>query len=91
MHTHLRDVTRAFGIGEATLDTWREAAHAERTDRQLAEAVLRLIAEWENSAWSRNEFRTRARQLIPPLPPPPRRPNDTSIYDAGLRGQRRRG
>lgn len=87
----MRDVTRAFGIGEATLEDLREAAMAERVDRQLADAVLRLIAEWETSAWTRNEFRTRARDLLPATPPPSRRPEGESLYEAGLRGQRRRG
>ena len=91
MRTHMREVARAFGIGEATLEDLREAAMAERVDRQLAVAVLGLIDQWETSAWTRNEFRTHVRALLPATPPPPRRPNDESIYDAGLRGQRRRG
>ncbi len=100
MPSNLRDVASDFGRGLATLETLRGAARAERNDRQLAEEILKLIADWENSAWkdsvrSRDDLRARAKQLVPPAPPAPpaatsrRRPAE-SIYEAGLRGQRRR-
>lgn len=97
MRSGLRDVVRAFSLGEITLDMLRAAALAERVDRGLAERVLGLVAEWERSAWAgkdtgRSELRYRAKQLIPPEPPAPemRRPPGESIYEAGIRGQRRR-
>lgn len=98
---NLRDVSREFSRGAATLDTLRNAARAEPTDRQLAAELLRLIAEWEAGAWTwtdsgraKSELRWRVKQLVPPPAPPPtpsRRPPGESMYDAGLRGQRRRG
>lgn len=104
MPADLRDVTRDFGRGDATLETLRAAAHAERIDRRLADAILRLIADWERkpgreTALTRNLLRARVEDLVPPAPPPPpppsaaehRRPPGESIYEAGLRGQRRRG
>ena len=91
MQTRLRDVTRAFGIGEATLEDLREAANAERVDRQMADEVLRLIADWERRQYPRNELRSHVRSITPPPPPPSRHPPGESLYDAGLRGQRRRG
>lgn len=100
MPPDLRDVTRDFGRGQTTLESWRGAARAERDDRQLAAEVLKLIADWENSAWrdsvrSREDLRARAKQLVPAAPAAPpasasRRGPKSSIYDAGLRGQRRR-
>ncbi|HEV2060949.1 MAG TPA: hypothetical protein VGR11_16485 [Solirubrobacteraceae bacterium] len=101
MPPNLRDVTRDFGRGEATLESLRAAARAEHRDRQLANEILTLIGEWENSPQkdsvrSRDDLRARAKKLVPPAPPDPpastsRRPPGESIYDAGLRGQRRRG
>lgn len=98
---NLRDVTREFGRGETALETLRAAARAEGVDRRLADDILRLIGEWEKgpstgSAWSRNELRARAKQLIPPDAPaatePPRRKDPTeTMYAAGVRGQRRNG
>ena len=100
MPPNLRDVTRDFGRGQTTLESWRGAARAERDDRQLAAEVLKLIADWESSAWkdsvrSREDLRARAKQLVPAAPAAPpesasRRGPKSSIYDAGLRGQRRR-
>ena len=103
MLPNLAEVARTFGRGEATLDTLRLAASADRADRRLADTLLALIAEWESSAykdtvWSRNELRARASQLAPPVPVAPltapvsarlREPAE-SIYEAGLRGQKRR-
>ena len=100
MPANLRDVTRGFGRGEATLESLRGAAHAERSDRQLADQVLQLITAWETSAWkdsarSRDDLRVRVGDLVPPDPPTPpaaassRKPGE-SIYEAGLRGQKRR-
>lgn len=97
MPPNLRDVTREFGRGEATLETLRQAARAERLDRPVADQILRLITDWENSPGSetdraKNELRARVKQLVPPEPPPSasRREPGESIYAAGLRGQRRR-
>ena len=100
MSTNLRDLTRAFGRGEATLESLRGAARAERDDRQLADEVLTLITHWENSpvkdtARARDDLRVRAKKLVPPDPPAAtvsksRREPAKSIYEAGLRGQRRR-
>lgn len=102
MAPDLRDVTREFARGEATLETLRAAARSERSDRQLAEAVLQLIARCESAARTdsararaRDDLRDRAKQLVPAAPAAPagstnRRPPGESIYEAGLRGQRRR-
>jgi len=100
MAADLKDVTRDFGRGQTTLENLREAARAESRDRQLAGALLQLIAEWESTAVtvsvrSRSELRARIRQLVPPEPPASPassgRPDPAeSIYAAGLRGQRRR-
>ncbi|MGH2919343.1 MAG: hypothetical protein ACRDLS_12220 [Solirubrobacteraceae bacterium] len=97
MPSNLADVTRDFGRGEAPLEALRRAAHAERSDGRLADEILRLIAEWESgawtaSSWSRNELRARAKQLVPAAEPAPpaRQDPTTAMYEAGLRGQRRR-
>lgn len=97
MQPGLRDITRDFARGEAPLEALRAAARAEPVDRRLADEILALISEWERSAWvasawSRNELRARAKQLVPPAPPaePSRQDAAASMYEAGLRGQRRR-
>lgn len=100
MPQDLRDVTRAFGRGEATLETWRRAALGETSDRHLAGEILRLIAEWESSPLKdtvryRNEMRARAKKLAPAPSAEPstsrsRAEPGESLYAAGLRGQRRR-
>ncbi len=96
MPPDLRNVTREFARGETPLEALRQAARAERSDRRLADEILKLITEWEDSAWdsalSRNELRARAKQLVPPPPPEPTSRQDAtaSMYEAGLRGQRRR-
>ena len=87
----LSDITRKFACGEVSLLDWRDAAHRERFDRQLSEKVLSLIAQFENSMWTRNDLRSRARELVPAERPAARRRPAESIYEAGLRGQRRRG
>lgn len=98
MRHSLKNVTREFVLGVATLGTWREAARAEPVDRRLADEILRVISDWENTSWpdiarARNELRERAERLVPPAPPdePERRKQDpaTAMYEAGLRGQRR--
>lgn len=97
----LKDVTRAFGRGEATLESLRAAARGELYDRQLAGEIIRLISDWENSAWkdsarSRGDLRANIKALVPPAPTvaspglTSRRKPRESIYEAGLRGQRRR-
>jgi hypothetical protein len=101
MQPNLREVTREFGRGSVSLETLRAAAHAEHGDRGLAGEVLRLISEWESRGLTQNdrfrgELRMRVKQLVPVDAPPPagstnRRPAGESLYDAGLRGQRRRG
>ncbi len=101
MAQNLTHVTRAFGRGEATLETLRAAARAERGDRRLAETILQLITDWENSGWtdsevSRTQLRIRVKQLVPAAPTTPpastyRRDPSESLYAAGLRGQKRRG
>lgn len=101
MALDLKDVTRAFGRGEATLESLRAAARAEPYDRQLAGEIMRLISDWENSAWkdsarSRDDLRANIKSLVPPAPTASspastsRRQPRESIYEAGLRGQRRR-
>jgi hypothetical protein len=88
MPPNLRDVTRAFARGEATLATLRGAARAERMDRHLADAILKLIADWEtgartDSARSRNELRDRAKRLVPSAPAVASRPDaTTAMYEA---------
>lgn len=102
MPSGLRDVTRDFSRGVVTLGAWRAAAQAERVDRNLADRILALIAEWETTAWpdtgrARKELRARAEQLVPAAPPaaaePPSWRGDkdptAAMYDAGLRGHKR--
>jgi hypothetical protein len=99
MPTNLRDVARDFALGQVALETLRRAAHAEAVDRRLADELLKAIADWENSpspqgAYARNELRARAKQLVPSGPPAePEASRNTdptaSMYEAGLRGQRR--
>ncbi len=99
MPPNLRNVTRDFVLGVATLGTWREAARAEPVDRRLADEILKTISTWEATTWpdlarARNELRTRAEQLVPAAPlesPESKRKVDptTAMYEAGLRGQRR--
>lgn len=102
MPPSLRDVTRDFALGEATLEALRAAARAERGNRPLADEILRLIGVCERSGRTdsarvraMHDLRDRARALAPPGPDKPasdaRRPPGESIYEAGLRGQRRRG
>jgi hypothetical protein len=82
----------------------RAAARAENRERELASAVLRLIMQWESGGLTdtvraRDDLRTNVKALVPaaaPEPPPPApgdRPRATglSLYEPGLRGQRRRG
>ena len=102
MPPSLRDVTRDFALGEATLETLRAAARAERSNRPLADEILRLIGECERSGRTdsarvraMHDLRDRAKALAPPGPAAraasdARRPPGESIYEAGLRGQRRR-
>lgn len=87
MSPELREVARQFGIGNATLEDLREAASDERINRRAADEMLKLIAEWEHRGGSRNELRTRVRDLIPP---PPRHPDGGTFYDAGIKAQQRR-
>jgi hypothetical protein len=99
MAMKLRDVTREFSLGDVSLEMLRTAAHAEIAERDLADKLLKLIGEWErsawpNSAWSRNELRDRAKQLVPPAPEPTRRrltgaEAAASMYETGVRGRRR--
>ena len=78
---------RNFALGNATLEDLREAALAERIHRETAQEVLKLIGQWaNNSARSRNELRMRVKELIPP---PPRRNEGETFYDAGLKAYRR--
>ncbi len=98
MPSRLREVTQEFARGDSTLEALRLAAREEIRDRVIADQVLLLISDWENStaeksAWSRNELRESAGKLVPaPLPPPPEKKDYTkNMYDTGLRGQRRRG
>lgn len=99
MRPNLRNVTRDFVLGVVTLGTWREAARSEPANRNLADEILRVISEWENTTWpdiarARNELRERAERLVPAAAldePATRRKQDptTAMYEAGLRGQRR--
>lgn len=103
MPANLRDVARAFGRGEATLEMLRAAARAAPGDRQLADQVLKLIMDWESSGLthtvrSRTDLRMRVKALVPAPPPAPnapapgerRRASGNSLYEPGLRGQKRR-
>lgn len=74
----------------------RVAAQREPIDRTVADALLKLITDWErdgrsNSPYARNELRERAGLLVPAAPDPSSRPKDytKNMYDTGLRGQRR--
>jgi hypothetical protein len=99
MPTRLRDVAHDFALGQVALETLRRAAHDEVVDRRLADEILKAIADWERSpspqgAYARNELRARAKQLVPSAPaaePEAKRDKDptASMYEAGLRGQRR--
>ena len=99
MAVKLRDVIREFALGDVSLETLRAAAHAEIAERDLADKLLQLIGEWErsawpNSAWSRNELRDRAKQLVPKAPEAaPKRLTGAeaaaSMYATGVRGRRR--
>ena len=99
MASNLRALTREFSLGAVTFGTWREAARMEAVDRRLADDILRLISEWENTEWpdiarAREALRARVDQLVPPAAldaPEPKRKVDptTAMYEAGLRGQRR--
>lgn len=104
MAGRLSDVARGFGRGEATLEMLRAAARAEPRERELASQVLKLITDWESSglthnARARDGLRMRVKALVPATPPAAQTPaaaqrpraSGLSLYEAGLRGQRRRG
>ena len=101
MAAHLRDVALEFARGEATLGALRAAAYAELIDRTLANGLLGLITQWENSPGKdsvrvRNDLREGVKRLVPAAPAKPaastyRRDPSESLYAAGLRGQQRRG
>ncbi len=104
MAGRLSDVARDFGRGEATLEMLRAAARAEHGDRELASQVLRLIVEWESGGLThtvraRDDLRMRVKALVPATAPAAHAPasaqrpraSGLSLYEAGLRGQRRRG
>lgn len=97
MAGRLREVTREFARGEVPLAALRDAARAERIDLTLADALIKLIREWEhsphvNQVWARNELRDRAEALLPSIPAPSSKPKDytSAMYEAGLRGNLRR-
>ncbi len=93
----LKEITRAFARGEATLEDLREAARKEPVDRLVADRLLKLIGDWERhgvaktSPWYREELRDHAGQIVPPLEPQSDKPKDyaANMYETGLRGQRR--
>ena len=100
----LSDVVREFGRGEASLEMLRTAARAEPRERELASEILRVIMDWESrgmthSVRARTDLRIRVESLVPAAPPPPPaggpaerpRASGLSLYEPGLRGQRRRG
>ncbi|MDP1847154.1 MAG: hypothetical protein Q8K79_05115 [Solirubrobacteraceae bacterium] len=100
----LSDVVREFGRGEATLEMLRSAARAENRERDLASEVLRLIMDWESrrlthTVRARTDLRIRIEALVPAAPPAPPaggpaerpRASGLSLYEPGLRGQKRRG
>lgn len=97
---NLREITRQFGRGEATLESLRGAALGEHRDRQLAGEILTLINAWERDPYKdsvrcRNDLRAHIKQLVPPAPAAAeasksRREPGESLYAAGLRGQQRR-
>jgi hypothetical protein len=90
MAPKLRDVTREFARGDATLQTLREAARAERANRGLADRILQMIAEWErsattNSARAKSELRARAELLVPTDPDDePDAPADRGDWRGGM-------
>ena len=99
MQYKLRETARAFALGEVPLEAVRQTALAERFDRQVAEALLRIIADWEsrgrvNSPYARNELRERVGQVVPAVKEESEKKKTGSEYAAnmyatGLRGQRR--
>jgi hypothetical protein len=99
MQYKLRETARAFALGEVPLEVVRDLARAERLDIQVAEALLRVIADWErggrvNSPSARNELRERVGQVVPATMVEPEKKKSGSEYAAnmyatGLRGQRR--
>ncbi len=84
----LKEVARDFALGQLTLEDLREAALAERIHRDTAQDVLHLISDWETRGYSRNELRSRVRQLVPP-PPKKSRTSGDALYQPGLDAQRR--
>jgi hypothetical protein len=95
MRRRLREVAREFALGEAPLETLRLAARDERLNIGLAEELLRLIADWENSPWStsassRDELRERVRVLVPAQEKTDTVNYTAAMYGAGIRGQRRK-
>jgi len=100
MLAKLTELARDFGRGQVSLTTLREAARCERSNRRLADEILRLIAAWEDSPTAqsmtaRDDLRWNVKLLVPPepevSPSSKRRKEPTeSIYAAGLRGQQRR-
>jgi hypothetical protein len=99
MQYKLRKLARAFALGEVPLEVVREAARDEHLDRQVAESLLRVIADWErggrvNSPYARNELRERVGQVVPAAKEESEKKKSGSEYAAnmyatGLRGQRR--
>jgi len=96
MPSKLREIARDFGLGDAPLEAVRQAALKEPIDRVVADALLKVIADWErggrqNSPYARNELRERVQQIVPAAPEPSSRQKDytKNMYDTGLRGQRR--
>lgn len=94
MRRRIRDVAREFALGEAPLETLRLAARDERLNINLADEILRLIADWENSSWSasassRDELRERVRLLVPAQEKADNVNHTAAMYGAGIRGHRR--
>ena len=99
MQYKLRETARAFAMGEVPLEAVRNLARAERLDIQVADALLRVIGDWErggrvNSPYARNELRERVGQVVPAAMVEPEKKKSGSEYAAnmyatGIRGQRR--
>jgi hypothetical protein len=99
MQYKLRETARAFALGEVPLEVVRDTARAERLDIQVAESLLRVIADWErggrvNSPYARNELRERVGQVVPAVKEETEKKKSGSyytanMYETGLRGQRR--
>lgn len=99
MPSSLRETTRKFVHGEVPLEALRQVARREFLNRHMADEILKLISDWENStyrnsAWARSALRDRVEDLLPSIPEPSKKRDGASaaaaMYESGLRGNLRR-